>query len=135
MIIFLIALMLLTILFINLLFCYTVYRTMKQIPESARFFPAWFAWMMGVPVIHLAFIWLMLPFGIPRSINAHFANNAEALRESRALFGLGLALAISLSLLIFFNFVALIVSIVLYILYWVKITQFRKKFSMPTPLC
>ncbi len=120
------------ILLANIFFCASLYGAMKKVPENQRSFPAWFSWMIAVPFLHVIFSWIMLPFGIPNSFKQHCRDNQMAMAKAKSLFGLGLALVIlmSLSVLPYINFGTGIATLVLYIIYWVKVVKFKKRFLL-----
>jgi cobalamin synthase len=110
-------------LLIAIWFFYNIYRCVSKIPENQRVFPAWFAWLCLIPVIGYVFMWMVLPFGVGKSLQQH--ENVQIQAKGRTLFGLGLALVI-LPLLTFIPLVNIFISItmlVLFILYWVNISQ------------
>ncbi len=125
-----IGILVLGVLVANIFFCLSLYSAMKKIPEKQRCFPAWFSWMILVPVLHMVFAWIMLPFGIPKSFKQHCKDHQEALAKARSLFGVGLALVIlmTLSLLPYVNFATAAATLVLYIIYWVKVVKFKKHY-------
>lgn len=112
----------------SLLFILSLAKTMRQVPESFHQFPHWFFWMMLIPVANFIFAWIMLPFGLPNTLQAAVKENPEALKRARALFSLGLALMITTSALIipFLGLIAIPGAIVLWIIYWVKAVKIRQ---------
>ncbi len=109
-------------------FSISLYKALKRIPEEKLEFPAWFVWMFLVPVAGYVFLWMMLPFGIPRSFRKAVQNNPEAENRASTLFGLGLTFCI-LILVSFTPFLAAILglpTLIILIIYWVKIVQFRR---------
>lgn len=123
------------LLLVYIFFYWTMYTTLKKIPENKRLFPAWFCWMQIIPVAGYIFNWLMMPFGLPRSFENHLKDNPEAVNQAKALFGIGLAYVI-LPLLMwipFVNLILLIVSIILLIIYWVRLIRFKAKFLTTSP--
>lgn len=120
----------LLVLVANIFFCLSLYSAMKKVPEKQRSFPAWFSWMIAIPFLHLIFAWIMIPFGIPGSFKRHCQDNHAALAKAKSLFGVGLALVIlmSLSILPYINIGTGVATLVLYIIYWVKIVKFKKRF-------
>ncbi len=123
------ALVGLVYLLIAILFFYNVYRCMSKIPESERTFPAWFAWICLVPIIGYVFMWMVLPFGVGKSLQKN--KNVSIQAKGRTLFGLGLTLVI-LPLLTFIPLVNIVISIamlVIFILYWVNIVQVNNMFN------
>lgn len=120
----------LALLIANIFFCLSLYSAMKKVPEKHRCFPAWFSWMLAIPILHLIFAWMMLPFGIPKSFKHHLQDNQEAIAKAKSLFGVGLALVIlmTLSVLPYVNLGTGVATFVLYIIYWVKVVKFKKRF-------
>lgn len=113
-------------------FCWSTYAAMKAVPREHRVFPAWFCWMQLIPVVGYVFQWLMLPFGIPRSFDAVVHENEEAKTQTKTLFGVGLAYVI-IPLLMWIpiiNFILLIASIVLFIIYWMKVVKFKENYLL-----
>lgn len=113
---------------VMLFFCWFMYDAMKRVPEEQQRFPAWFVWMMLIPLVGYIFMWMMLPFGIPRSFERATEGDLEAKKSSRKLFGFGLAWVI----LCFFWALppCFIAIIVLMILYWIEVSQFKKQFLL-----
>ena len=111
-------------------FSWSMYSAAKLIPEDKQVFPAWMCWLMLVPVLGYIFAWLMMPFGIPRSFENYVVNNPQAYKDTREIFGLGLAFVI----LVFFGvipilgFFAYAAAIVLLIVYWVKVKRFKETY-------
>ena len=114
---------------IAVFFSLSCYKTQKAVPEQYRQFPAWFCWMFLIPLAGYIFQWIMLPFGIPNSLRLYLESNHQAVRDAKTLFGLGLATVI-LPLLGWIPFVGIgsgIAALVLFIIYWVKVVQFRDR--------
>lgn len=119
---------------IKILFALSTYTLMTQLPEDKRLFPAWFCWMFLIPFISYIFSWLMLPFGIPRSIRASFPDNPEAQQKANSLFGIGLAIVIA-PLIVWVPFINIFITLtlfVLFIVYWCAISNFKKTFLNQT---
>src|SRR3989339_335463 len=115
---------------VRVLFSWSVFKTAKRIPQEHHLFPAWFCWLMIIPIIGIVFDWMMLPFGVPWSAKKYFEDNEQAKQAANVLFGIGLAYAICISTVFIpiLNFITGIGTIVLWIIYWVKIVNFRKEF-------
>jgi len=118
---------------ITAIFCFTLYTILQRITPEKRQFPNWFVWIFLIPYVGFIFQWIMLPFGIPNAFKNTFPVNQDAIAAADTLFKLGLAQVILTMFGIFFpihpvNQVAGIAGIVLWILYWVKIIQFKKTF-------
>jgi cobalamin synthase len=111
-----------------LFFCITLYTGMKKVPHEKRRFPAWFVWIFFVPVASIVFMWIMLPFGIPASFSKATEGNVEAEHKTKMLFGIGLAIVIliSLSWIHVYAFGGMIAALVLFIIYWVLVAQFKR---------
>lgn len=117
---------------IFIFFCWSLYSAMKRIPVEKQVFPAWFCWMLLIPIVGYVFSWMMLPFGIPRSFERHLEDNPEAVKKSKTLFGVGLAYVI-IPLLAWIPIIGILLSIatiVLWIIYWVKVVNFKKQYLM-----
>src|SRR6056297_2585823 len=76
---------------IQIVYLWSLYSTMKAAPEENHIFPAWFIWMMIIPFIGFIFAWIMVPFGLPKTMEATAGSNTEMKNASKTLFGLGLA--------------------------------------------
>lgn len=122
----------LVVLLIAVLFCLSLYSAMKKVPENKRVFPAWFCWMMLVPLANIVFEWIMIPFGLPKTFKAHLPKNAAAQAKAGTLFGVGLAMMIlaMCSIIPYLNFLTGPAAIILFIIYWVKVVSFKKRFLL-----
>lgn len=115
----------LAIIAVRIFFILTLYKLCRAIPEKYLKFPAWFNWLMIIPLVGIIFEWIMLPFGIPMSLKAYQPDNAIIIKKSNLLFGLGLATAI-LAIFVWLPIIGLIAYLVLFIIYWVKAVEIRK---------
>ncbi len=117
-----------------ILFHVSLYKTMKKVPKDKRLFPAWFVWMMLIPVAGLVFACMMLPWGVPKSIGRAVIGNAKAGKSARSLFGLGLTCVILLTIINIISILEIpllgtllgIATLIMLIIYWVKVVKFRK---------
>ncbi len=113
-----------------ILYLLSLFKAAKRVPQEHQVFPAWFVWMMLIPVAGYVFNWLMLPFGIPKSFEKYLSGNEQAVRDAKTLFGLGLTMVI-IPLLLWIPFVNIVLGIgafAVWIIYWVKVVSFRKKY-------
>jgi cytochrome bd-type quinol oxidase subunit 1 len=115
---------------IAILFSWSLYAAMKKVPQEKRVFPAWFCWMFLIPIAGFVFEWIMLPFGIPKTFKQYLPKNQAAQDKAGNLFGVGLAYVILLWLLFipYINILAGIAALVLFIIYWVQVVAFKKRF-------
>ena len=115
-------------LIVFIFFSWATYNLMKQVPKVQRFFPAWFCWMMIIPFIGYVFMWLMLPFGIPKSMRNKLPKDPVQQEKIDDLFGLGLGLVIVMLLIgiPMLGWIAWIAAMIMLVLYWLKINEFRK---------
>jgi len=115
---------------VQVLYLLSLYNTMKAAPEKHHMFPAWFVWMMIIPVVGFIFAWIMVPFGVPKTMEAASGTNQEMKNASKTLFGLGLAQMILFTLIFIpiVNFFTGIAGFVLWIIYWVKIVSFKNDY-------
>jgi hypothetical protein len=101
----------------NLFFVLSIRKTLKMIPEKYHVFSPVLLWLMIIPGIGYIFEWIMLPFGVPRTIEAFFGEGEKTKEQPHArFFGLGLATVI-VELGIFTPFMG-VASLVLKIIYW-----------------
>lgn len=114
---------------ISILFCLSLYKGLQLIPENKLDFPAWFAWMILIPVAGVVFIWLTV-FNVSNSFARATEGNAEAQEKAKSLFGLGLAYAIlsSAAWIPYIGTLAGIPLLVIWIIYWVKVVDFRRHY-------
>lgn len=101
---------------------------MSLIPREQQVFPAWFAWMMLIPLAGYVFAWIMLPFGLPLSIKKLLPDHGEAAEASKILFVIGLvSVCLPLALAIPFTVILVIPArFILMIVYWVNVVKIRK---------
>lgn len=120
---------------IFVLFCWSLYSALSRVPEDKQVFPAWFCWLLIIPLVGYVFSWLMLPFGIPRSFENYLSDNPAAVKKAKTLFGIGLAYVI-IPLVAWIPIVGIpfsIAALVLWIIYWVKIVKFKNEYLMGPP--
>ena len=117
-------------LIVAILFCLSLYSAMKHVPQEKRAFPAWLCWMLLIPLAGYVFAWIMLPFGIPNSFKAALPQDKAAQNKAGGLFGVGLTLVILMTCAIipYVNFLTAIPSLILFIIYWAKISSFKNRF-------
>lgn len=114
---------------IQLFFCWSMVKTLKRIPEQKRTVPPFLSWFILVPLLGYVFMWIMIPFALPWSIK-NAAIDSKVRSCGSTLFALGLIIMI----LPFFmwipllNALIILVSLVLWIIYWVKMVQVRHQF-------
>jgi hypothetical protein len=115
---------------VRVLFCLSLYKSLRLVPESKLEFPAWFAFMILIPLAGIVFSWMVVPFNIPKSFERAVAGNAEAETKARSLFGIGLTLVIleTVAWIPYIGFIAMIPTIVLWIIFWVKVVDFRRNY-------
>lgn len=113
---------------LSIFFSISLYRALKRVPAAQLLFPAWFVWMFFVPLAGYVFVWLMLPFGVPKSFAQAVPDNLNAQKRTRTLFGLGLTHCILLiiTLIPYAALVFFLPMLVIWIIYWVKVIAFRK---------
>lgn len=113
-------------------YLWSLYSTMKAAPEKHHTFPAWFVWMMIIPFVGFIFAWIMVPFGLPKTMEAASGSNTEMKNASKTLFGIGLAQMILFTLCFIpvINIFTGIAGIILWIIYWVKVVSFKNTYLM-----
>ena len=113
-------------------FCVSMYSAMQQVPADKQQFPAWLVWLFLIPLASIVLQWIMLPFGLPNSFKNVVGENEAALTQIKSIHGLGLALVIlmTITLLPVINVFAGIPTIILWIIYWVKVVKFKKQFLL-----
>lgn len=117
---------------INIFFCLSLYSALKCVPAEKRVFPAWLVWLMLIPIVGIIFAWMMEPFGLPKSFEAVLADNGEAIAKTKVLFGLGLAhvILMTVALFPFLKWIVGIAALIVWIIYWVKVVDFKNKFLL-----
>lgn len=125
--------------YLRTLFILDLSKTLNEIPEDFHAFPNWFLWALFVPGVHIIFSWIILPFGIPRTLQAAAPENSELQQKAKTLFWMGLALVIALpffilsSLLFLSGFMitcGILATLILWIMYWTKIVSARQYISI-----
>jgi len=117
-------------------FCYSMFKALKLVPENHHQFPAWFTWLMLIPIVGYVFIWIMMPFGIPNAFKNHSAaKDPAALPACKTIANFGLAYAILaiLSFIPAFGWILAIIALVLFFIYWSKVITFRKTYLDTKP--
>jgi NADH:ubiquinone oxidoreductase subunit 5 (subunit L)/multisubunit Na+/H+ antiporter MnhA subunit len=114
----------------------TLQNVLKAIsPENRRTSPA-NVWLMLIPLVH--FIWCFFLVGfIADSLKAEFDKRGISAPAPRPGFGIGLAMAICniCALIPFIGALPGIGGFVLWIIYWVKMTEFKAKLTgTPSPV-
>ena len=117
---------------IMIFFCMSMYNAMQQVPADKQQFPGWLIWLFLIPLVSIVMQWIMLPFGLPNSFKAVVGDNEAALLQIKTIHGLGLALVIliTITLLPFLGLITGIPTLVLWIIYWVKVVKFKKQFLL-----
>lgn len=62
---------------INILAAYFLWDGISRIPKEHRNVEPYFAWLTLIPLAGLVFLWILLPFAIPRSLRAYFASQQK----------------------------------------------------------
>lgn len=118
---------------VTIVYCWMLYQIMENVPSEKQSFPRWFIWLFLIPWVGFIFQLIMLPFGIPNAFKNTFPANQDAIRAADVLFKLGLAQVI-LTVFGFFipihplNQIAGAAGLILWIVYWVKIVQFKNTY-------
>jgi len=117
-------------LIVSVFFSWSMYKALKLVPVEHYIFPRWFVWLMIIPVVGLFFQWMMLPFGIPQAFEKTVAGNEAGVRDAKKLFALGLAFVIlvTLGIIPFFGFLTGIAGLIIWIIYWYQVVQFRQTY-------
>lgn len=131
---------------VYILFLYSMFTALKRVPEEKLIMPAWCSFLCVVPVLGFIFVWIMMPFAIPRSFRKVVADNAEAVKKTKIIAVIGFILALStvigikrlLELLaispLLIHYIlpsALLVMIITMISYWILVVNFRKQYLDP----
>jgi hypothetical protein len=133
-----------------------MYKTLKSVPANKREVPSWLTWFMLCPGMDLIFSWILLPFAIPKSLQATSANNPESVRICKKIskFGFMTTILYTLYIVIFmtsiifggirnesFAFSTLlginivctpVIAYITWILYCMRIMKFRRMFLKPS---
>ncbi len=111
----------------NLFFVLSVRKTLKMIPKKDHTFSMALLWLMIVPGVGYIFEWIMLPFGVPRTIESFFMGSDQRIERHHALFfGLGLS-AVILDIGVFGA-----ISLILKIIYWSFAVNLRHHIEVRT---
>lgn len=123
------------ILIVQILYLLSLYTAMESVPQPKRVFPSWFVWLMIIPMVGFIFAWIMEPFGLPNSFAAAAEGNEKMKEDSRMLFGIGLAhmILLSVSIIPVIGWVTVFVAFVLWIIYWVKVVNFKNTYLINPP--
>lgn len=129
---------------VTIFFCLSLFKGMNRVPKDKQLFPAWLVWLMLIPLVNYVIMWMMIPFGVPKSFKAATLGNDGAQKNAKTLFAIGLtyAICVTLTLVPVINIATSIAALVLFIIYWVKVCGFKKQFltsghnssSEPPPL-
>jgi hypothetical protein len=123
---------------LNIFFDLSLHKTMRMIPEQYQSLPPGLLWLIIIPGVGYIFEWIMLPFGVPRTLESFFKDHHSDKKPSHAqFFGLGLATVI-VQLVFFAPFFGA-ATWVLKIIYWAKAVNIRAslvvdKTNGPAPL-
>lgn len=119
---------------VQIFYILSLFKAMNAVPEEKRLFPSWFVWMFLVPLANFVFMWIMVPFGVPKSLGKAVEGNAEAESRAKGLFALGLSLTIlvSISWIPVLGIFTGIAAFILWIIYWVKVVSFRRDYLEQT---
>ena len=114
-------------------FCWILYNTLNCVPKSLHVFPSWFVWLFLVPWVGLIFQWIMLPFGIPKTLEKNFPRNEMVATKTNTLFKIGLAQVILMTASFFAihspaEAIIGIAGVACWVSYWILIVRFKKQF-------
>jgi len=117
---------------VMIFFCMSMYGAMNHVPADKQKFPGWLVWFFLIPLVGTVMQWIMLPFGIPDSFKNVVGDNKDALVQIKTIHGLGLAVVIlmTMSFIPVLNIFAAIPTVVLWIIYWVKVVGFKNQFLL-----
>ncbi len=117
---------------VMIFFCLSMYGAMNRVPADKQKFPGWLVWLFLLPLVGIVMQWIMLPFGIPDSFKNVVGDNKDALGQIKTIHGIGLAVVIlmTMSFIPVLNVFAAIPTIVLWIIYWVKVVGFKNQFLL-----
>lgn len=110
---------------INILYCLTIYNTLKEISPNNRTLETWYPWLMLIPLFSIIWAFIMYP-KIAESLKAEFESR-DAVQNGDYLKTLGIMMPI-LSLVGFIPILgglAGLANLVIWIIYWVKINEFK----------
>jgi len=127
---FYVALLLFLLIFFNLFFAYSIYKTAKLIPSMHHRFPIWFIWFFIIPILNAVFQIIMLTFDLPRGLTLTFPKNTHIIHAARVLFNLGVIFSLLMVgswLTSGFKSIFLgAVSLIFLTIYWVKAVRLRR---------
>lgn len=141
-IIFLIGFFIAIMAVVNIFYLLSIYKTLSYVPHDKRCMPNAFIWLSYIPLAGIVFYWLMQLIGIPASLSNALSNNVEAVREAKKLRLISIIKLLLVALILYcsfthsfaiLSFFAVITTLILWILYWVKIVDFRKEYFINTP--
>lgn len=113
---------------------YDMYEILQHISRENLLFPAWFTWMMLLPIVGYIFAWIMMPFGFPKSLEREFRDNVAIQKLANRLFMLGLALVVLFSCMVIFHFlfgVIFPIIIVLLVIYFLDVKKVKHLLIQP----
>lgn len=118
---------------LTVFFLCTMYKTLKLVPKEKHIMPAWFCWLILIPMVGYVFAWMLLPFVVPKTLAHQVGDNPAALKATKNLFAIGLATVIVMlfEIVPVVNILAFLISVILTIVYWVKLINFRDTFLKP----
>ena len=128
---FIIIFMIIVELVVKIAVAYFLYSGLSKIPREYQNCEPYFAWLILIPLAGLVFMWILLPFKIPESMEKYFKE-----KKSNKNFG-DYGKAIGLGSVIFYTIAlvpyitsgfAWLFSVVLLILYVVKFDEMIKEF-------
>lgn len=107
-----------------IMFLLTLQNTLKAISPLNRRVSPGNVWLMLIPLFNMIYIFILVG-NIADSIKAECDMLNVPTKESRPTYGLGLGYAISNIIGLIFSFAGL-ATLVLWIMYWVKVNEYKK---------
>ena len=115
---------------IKIFYILTLQKALKQVSPELRKIPTGNVWLLLIPVFDLIYQFIVVG-AIADSLKAEFAKRNIPVQEERPGYNIGLAYCI-LFVCFFIPFASL-AGIVCWIIYWVKISEYKSKLEIMTP--
>lgn len=114
-------------------FILSMRKAVLCVREEKRTFAPWLLWLLAIPGLNYFIAWYLLPFAIPKTLNAAIRSERSKLK-TKHIGHLGLAIQLLPLASVFLSWSQLgellisIVIVVLFFFYWIRVVQYKHRY-------
>ena len=117
---------------IMVFFLLTLHKCLKEVSEANRTMQPGMVWLNLIPLLNLVWIFITV-IKLSESVVAEGQARGAQVEDGGKTIGLVYAISMIASIIPFLGFIAALVALVTFIIYWVKVAGYRKTLAAAQP--